>query len=153
MKGEIVTGMDFLVAPWIFEKTGGTWNPGRGHSIGLRRDGEIVAGALYEDFNGVNMMVTLAGEGKYWLNRDFLWFMGWYPFEQVGCKRLTALIAATNAQSIKFSEKIGFVLEATLKEAHPTGDLLVYRLMKEDCRWLKLKGDPNGKRNENSSCS
>lgn len=147
---EIVTGMDFLVAPWVMERTSGVWNPGRGVSIGLSEDGNLVAGVLYEDFNGANVMITVAAEGKNWLNREFLWFSFYYPFEQLKCKRITALIVSSNQDSIRFCEHLGFVHEATLKDAHPSGDILVFRMLKEDCRWLNFKGKKHGQRYENT---
>ena len=46
------------------------------------------------------------------------------------------MIPSTNKASIKFVENLGAELETTLKDAHPKGDLLVYRLFKKDCKYL-----------------
>lgn len=142
---EIVTGQDELVANWIFQRTGGTWS-GDGKTIGLWDTNKncLVAGVLYDSFNGANINISIAGEGKEWLNREFLWFGFYYPFEQLNVRRMTGLVACDNKDSINWCERCGFVLEATLEKAHPSGDLYVYRLLKEDCKWLNLKGKKHG---------
>lgn len=136
----IVTGEDSRVGPWVCERAGGTWIPGRGTTIGLECDGELVAGVLYEDFNGVNLLMHVAATpDRRWLVRDYLWFCFYYPFVQLGCKRVTGIVPSCNLDARRFDEHLGFVLEATLKDAHPDGDLLVYAMRKEDCRWLNLR--------------
>lgn len=138
---EIIVDRDEVIGPWVARKTGGTWYKGRGVCIGLVNDGQLIAGALYEDHNGAQIMGHVAAEGKHWLNKEFLWFCFYYPFKQLNCKRITGVIASTNLASIRFHEHLGFVHEATLKNAHPDGDLLVYVMWPENCRWLTLKED------------
>lgn len=135
----IVTGQDSVVGPWVASRTGGTWTPHRGTSIGLEQDGELVAGVLFEDYNGANLIMHCAGIGKKWLNREFLWFAFWYPFVQLACKRVTVIIASTNKDSLKFCAHLGFRPEATLKDAHPSGDLEILSMRLEECRWLEIK--------------
>jgi len=77
---------------------------------------------------------------RHWLNRDFLWFVFYYPFKQLGVKRITSPIPSNNTEAQKFIENIGFELEATLQDAHPDGDLLIYKMTPDMCRWLVLKG-------------
>lgn len=106
--------------------------------IGWERDGQIVAGVAYTDYNGVNVCMHVAADGKDWLRREFLWTCFDYPFNQLKVKRITGLVGEGNAQARKFDEHIGFTLETTLAGAHPTGDLLVYRMLRSECRWLSL---------------
>jgi RimJ/RimL family protein N-acetyltransferase len=49
---------------------------------------------------------------------------------------MTAPISSSNKRSIKFVEHLGFTLEATLKDACKDGDMLLYSMTKEKCRWL-----------------
>lgn len=141
----IIVGQDDRVGSWVLERTGGQWK-GESVTIGLEEDGKLVAGALYEDFNGANINIALAGEGRNWLNREFLWFTCYYPFEQLKVRRVTALVASSNETSINFCQHIGFVREATLEQAHPSGDLIVFRMFREDCKWLNLKGRKHGQK-------
>jgi RimJ/RimL family protein N-acetyltransferase len=59
---------------------------------------------------------------------------------QLGVKRITGIVAESNLAARKFDEHIGFVLETRLKDAHPQGDLLIYVMTPDQCRWLALKG-------------
>lgn len=106
--------------------------------IGLEKEGEIVAGVIYDYFNGQSVNAHIAAKGKHWLNREFLWFMFYYPFEQMGVKRITGLVSASNHAAMKFDEHLGFVEEARLKmAAHDGSDMIVYVMFKENCKWLK----------------
>lgn len=102
------------------------------------KDGKLVAGVLYEDWNGANVVCHIAGDGQ-WLNRRFLWAMFDYPFNQLGVKRITGIVPSCNTQARRFDEHLGFELEATLHDAHPQGDLLVYVMPRSKCRWLKAR--------------
>ena len=124
-----------LVGPWVCEKAGGTWIKGRGSAIGLIKK-ELVAGVLYEDWNGANIVCHIAGIGR-WATRDYLRIIFDYPFLQLGAKRITVPVASENLTSRKFVEHLGFELEATLKDAHPAGDILIYRMTPAMCRYLK----------------
>lgn len=102
--------------------------------IGLSRNGKIVAGVVYTDFNGRNVKVHQAIEGR--INRQYLWTLSDYAFNQLKAERVTGEIPQGNKKAQRAAEKIGFRLETTLKDAHPSGDILVYVIRKKDCRWL-----------------
>jgi RimJ/RimL family protein N-acetyltransferase len=107
-------------------------------AIGLRRDGELVAGAVYEGFNGRNMWVHLAGlPGRSWLNRRFLQAGFHYPFVLCGVDRLSGYVDASNTDARRFDEHVGFQEEARLKGAAPDGgDVILYVMWRQDCRFL-----------------
>lgn len=128
-----------VIGPWVCSRAGGTWTPGRGTGIGRVRDGELVGGVLYEDWNGANVVAHIAGEGQGWLDRELLWTMFDYPFNQLGVTRITGVVPSANAAARRFDEHLGFVQEAVLEGAHPDGDLIVYRMRRDECKWLRMK--------------
>ncbi len=136
--GNEVTFDAEIVGPWVSEKTGGQWCKGRGTAIGRIKDGKLIAGVLYEDWNGANIIEHIAAEG-FWANKGFLHLMFDYPFNQLKVKRITAPVAATNAKCINLVTKMGFKLECTLAQANPDGDVHIFRMFKEDCKYLKGK--------------
>lgn len=141
---QIIVGQDDVVGPWVCERSEGAWHAGRGTTIGLYDEEakELIAGVLYEDWNGANVVMHVSAvPGRRWLTREFLWFCFYYPFEQLNVNRITILVPSNNLEARRFDEHLGFILEATLKDAHPDGDLLLYAMRKEDCRWLNLKRD------------
>lgn len=113
------------------------WSAGQ-RGIVLKRDGEIIAAALYVENNGTNCFIHLAAEpGRRWLTREYLYWCLHYPFVQVGLKRMTGWIEATNKDCIRFAEHIGFTRETTLKGAGQNGvDVHLYVLRPENCRYV-----------------
>ena len=105
-------------------------------AIGWTRGGELVAGAVFDGYNGRNVFVHLAGApGGAWLARGFLRACMTYVFGFLACSRLSAMVNESNAASRRFTEHFGFREEARLKgAAKDGGDLLIYVLTKEECR-------------------
>lgn len=136
IKGNLVTFDASLVAPWVFERAGGQYTPGCCSAIGRIKDGKLVAGVTYSDYNGASVVCGIAGEGS-WANRGFLWLIFDYPFNQLGVRRITTFINPNNKVSQKFTLRLGFTLESTLKEAHPDGDMWVTRMFKHECKWIE----------------
>lgn len=151
---KVITGQNARLGPWFYQyQESGSWVEGTGHLIGLEdRNGEIVAAVLYTDYNSANINMHISAiPGKRWLIREYLWYCFYYPFVELNCKRITGVVGSTNLAARKFDENLGFTLEATLKDAHPDGDLLLYVMRKEDCRWLNLKEKFNGQKQGSTS--
>lgn len=107
-------------------------------AIGLRRDGALIAAALYEGFNRQNMWVHLCGvPGSRWMTRDFLRAGFAYPFLVCGVQRLSGYVNASNHAARRLNEHLGYQIEATLAGAAPDGgDVLIYVMRREDCRYV-----------------
>ena len=136
---QIFVNQNELFGPWMMEKLGRKWYPGQGQTIGLWEDDRPVAAVSYENSNKASIMLHCVGLERKWLNREFLWFVFYYPFEQLGITKIICPVEGGNAASRTFIEHIGFTLEATLKDAAPKGDLLIYTMVKDQCKWLSLK--------------
>lgn len=133
------------VVEWVARRTNDYGNFGAAQGIGLQewKGGAwvAIAGVAYAEWNGVNVVCHIASDGsKRWLNRQYLWTIFDYPFNQLGARLITACVGQGNSASRRFVEHLGFEEEARVRGAHPTGDLLVYTLRKPRCRWLALKG-------------
>lgn len=126
-----------LIGPWVCERGGGTWIAGRGQAIGLMRSGKLIAGVLYEDWNRAHVVCHIAGEGNWASSREYLRVIFDYPFRQLKVRRITVPVAESNRIARRFVERLGFVFEASLKDAHPEGDLIIYKMTPDQCRWLK----------------
>ena len=127
-----------IVGPWVCERAGGTWVKGRGTAIGKLKDDKLIAGVLYEDYNGPNIICHIAFE-PHSLSREFLGLIYQYPFIQLGVKRITGLVAAGNKKALDLDLSMGFEVEAKLKDATPSGDMYVLVMWKENCRFLDDK--------------
>jgi len=107
--------------------------------IGLEKDGELIAGALYEGYNGHNVWAHLVGEpGRRWMNRQFLWYGFHYPFNEMGVKRISGYVDASNTDARRLNEHFGYQEEARLKgAAKDGGDVILYVMWRENCRFLE----------------
>lgn len=120
------------VARWTMEKIG-SFTEGM-KAIGWEKDGVLIAGTSFENWNGSNMFghqrIDAPPPREYWFQ------VANYIFNQIGVKRFTATVEADNLKAIKLNKHIGFVVEATLKDAGRNGDLLIMTLWPENCRML-----------------
>ena len=126
------------VVEWVAKKTNEFGNFGTDAGIGWERDGKLIAGVAYAEWNGPNVVCHIASDkSKHWLTRKYLQTIFDYPFNQLKVKRITVCVGEGNTDSRRFVLHLGFQHETTLREAHPTGDLLVFRMTKESCRWIR----------------
>lgn len=132
----IVAGPE--VVEWAAKRTNDRGSWGQAVGIGQERGGRLEAAAIYNGWNGADLCIHLVIDGR--LTRASVTECLWrYPFEQVKARRLSAYIAAANTRCRKLAEHAGFEWEATLKGAHRTGDLMIYRLTPERAKAEVLK--------------
>jgi RimJ/RimL family protein N-acetyltransferase len=119
---------------------GTAFSPEHAAAIGLERDGELIAGVIFDNYNGANCAMHVAAiPGKRWLDREFLYVCFGYPFNQLGLKRVTGMVCSSNLEALRFDLHLGFVQEAVLKDATTDGDLILLVMRRENCRWLALQ--------------
>jgi RimJ/RimL family protein N-acetyltransferase len=108
--------------------------------IGLVRWGRLVAGVLFEGFNGRNVWMHVAAEpGARWMVRPYLRACFAYPFLVAGVDRITGYVDASNQAARRFDEHLGFVQEARLSgAASDGGDVILYVMRRADCRFLEV---------------
>jgi len=127
----IRTGHD--VARWVYKALHSCCDEGA-EGIGLEKDGALVAGVAYENWNGRSIVCHIVIEGR--ITRYYLYAIFHYPFEYLGCDKIVVPIAQSNGESIKLVENMGFEREATLCDAHPDGDIYLYSMKRQNCRFL-----------------
>lgn len=105
-------------------------------AIGLRRGGQLVAGVIYEGFNGRNLWMHVAAEpGARWLVRGYLRACFTYPFAVCGVDRVSGYVNESNAAARRFNEHLGFREEARLCGAAPDGgDVIIFVMWRQDCQ-------------------
>jgi RimJ/RimL family protein N-acetyltransferase len=131
----MVFGQDDRVAQFVGKGIGEDYS--KYVAYGIEKDGELVGGIVYHNFNGNSISASIHGKGN-WLTRDFLWCIFHYPFEQARVGRITAAVEQNNDLSHNLVKRLGFTHEATLQKAGKSGDLHIYRMFREDCKWLEV---------------
>jgi L-amino acid N-acyltransferase YncA len=110
-------------------------------AIGMEWGGELRAAAVYQGYNGHNVWMHIAAQpGGRWLTRDALRYAFVYPFSELGVDRISGYVNASNQAARRFDEHLGFRPEATLQGAAADGgDVIVYVMRWQDCRFLRDK--------------
>lgn len=135
---KVLYGQESRLLPWAAEKIGLGEFRRDAYCIGLEKDGNIVAVAVYDTFSAVECNVHLASDGsKNWLNREFIVHAFAYPFIQCGFLSITGVVPADNKAALRFNEHIGWTRCGYRRKAMPDGgDIVIMEMMREDCKWL-----------------
>jgi RimJ/RimL family protein N-acetyltransferase len=101
---------DDRVAKFVGERVGAIIYPPF-TAMGIERDGEIVAGAVFNCYTGHDVEITVAGKG--W-TRAFFKAVGAYVFDQLRCVRFQFTTADEN--TARLSERLGGQREGLLRD-------------------------------------
>jgi len=129
---ELVT--DHSAGHWTAEQTKGKYFEANSQSIGLKQNGEFVAGVIYENWNRRTITCHIAISGR--LTPRYLAVIFDYPFNVCDVKKIIVPVDATNFKSVNLVEKMGFTEEARIKDGMADGDMILYTLAKNDCKYL-----------------
>lgn len=100
-------------------------------------DGSIAAVAVFNRFSPQNCEISLAtDQKKKWACRRFLRAIFTYPFIQMKLWRVTGAVESDNDAAIELHRHLGSIHEATLKNWFGEKDAVLFRMTKEECKWL-----------------
>ena len=107
-------------------------------AFGVLQDRKFIGGIAFTEYNKANVFVQAYGSGP-WLYRQFgrVVFSFAYDFLQV--KSISACISSANAQSLKFAQQVGFKQRGHLPFACVDGDMLIFQLLRHECKWLNTE--------------
>lgn len=99
--------------------------------MGLEREGQVVAGVIFNVFEGADVHVSIAGRG--W-TPAFCRAVGKYVFEQLKCERMTAI--TEQASIVRIGEWLGGQVEGRLRNHFGNGrDGYIVGILKEEYRF------------------
>jgi RimJ/RimL family protein N-acetyltransferase len=134
----VIANQHERVAAWVAAQVGCDAHAWAQYTtLGLEKNGELVAGVVFESFTGTAANIHVAGIGRYWMNRAILFATFDYAFRQLKLKRLTGLVEAVNERALAFDLNLGFEIEARMVDAVPSGDVLILRMTPDNCRFLR----------------
>lgn len=127
---------DEALAKWAGDRLG--MKIGRPNtSIGVVHQDQIVAVAVFNNFRPPNIEITFVTASPRWASPGAVRAIFRYPFVQLKCKRLTAIIEATNQPARAFLCRLGFKLEGIHPDVFPSGAAETYGLLRQDAqRWV-----------------
>lgn len=111
-------------------------------AIGVLRGDELVGGVVYHNYRYHDIEFSGAFTTPRWCLPQTLRGLFQYPFEQLGCVRMTTVTARNNKRARRMDEGLGFRLEGCLRKAFDgKQDAMIYGLMREHCKFLKGRAE------------
>lgn len=99
--------------------------------MGLEKDGEIIAGVIFNSFEPYSLHVTIAGRG--W-TKGFLADVGHYVFTELKKERIT--VVTEQPKVIRIAERLGGQVEGLLRNQFGPGrDGYLIGILKADYRF------------------
>lgn len=121
---------DERVALFVAAKTGTRIIP-PWTAMGIEHKGEIIAGAVFNHFEGADIHATVAGRG--W-TKSFLADVGQYVFRQLQCERMT--VVTEQPHVVRIAQKLGGEVEGLLRNHFGPGRPgFIVGILKEDYPW------------------
>jgi RimJ/RimL family protein N-acetyltransferase len=128
---------------WIMDRCEGVFRPGMDHSFSSHdtdKDNKILGGFVLNQYLGASMSVHMAGDDKHWCNRELLWLVFDYAFNQLGCTKMLAPVQSDNYAAISQDLRAGWHLETVIRDVYAPGiHMMVLAMAKDDCPWLDYK--------------
>jgi RimJ/RimL family protein N-acetyltransferase len=129
------------VGAWVADQVGQLSPWGGFYAMGVERDGELVAGIVFNNMtdSSATCHIAVSKPTKHFLELLDHGFL--YAFNTCKLLRLTGLVEANNTKALKLDKHIGFIEEGVMENAGTGGqDVIVLVLWPENYR----RGKPNG---------
>jgi hypothetical protein len=98
-------------------------------------DNRPMCAVLFNDFSGANIEMTIYAEPG-GVTRQVLRYLANYVFVKNQCRRLTVRTKKRNKRVLQLAPRYGFKYECIAKRYFADDDAVVFRMLKEDCRFL-----------------
>lgn len=149
MVGSLLYGATELVTQFVLSMVeGSSVAPGSYQAIGVVRDGKLCGGVVYYNYDPTNgnICVHIASDNPRWFFPQTARGLFAYPFIDLDCIRITALIARSNKRCRDFTKGLGFQEEG----CHRMGflkreDLMSYGLLRTKAaerKWIRSVAPP-----------
>lgn len=133
---ELIYGENERLVAWAEGVIGCSFRPDA-QAIGCESNGDVVCVAVFDGFSECDCNIHIASNGSQsWLTRKFLCAAFAYPFVQLGLRRVTGLVPASNKKALKFDYHLGFVFEGRCRNALPNDDIIILGMLREECPFI-----------------
>ncbi len=134
---EIIYGQDESITQWVQERIPHVGQEGFGPSsaIGIKKDGYLIAGIVYHRYQKFDIEMSMASIDPRWASKKVLRVMFQYPFQQLGCLRVTATTPKHYKHVRSFLERLNFKLEGVIRKGLGGDDACLYGLLREELKF------------------
>ena len=134
---EIIYGQDDKIIKWVQERIPHVSSDGFGPAtaIGIMKEGYLIAGIVYHRYQKFDIEMSMASIDPSWATRKILRTMFQYPFQQLGCSRVTATTPKNYKHVRTFLERLNFKLEGVIRKGYGSEDACIYGLLREELKF------------------
>ena len=136
--GPLVFGHDYAISKFVQQQSREAQDFGPCATIGIVRNGQLLGGVVYHAFQPQSRTVTVsfAFSSPAWASKSVMCSICRYPFIQLECQRVNALVRKKNKRSRRFVEWLGFKQEGCARRGFGDDDAIIYGMLRQECRWL-----------------
>lgn len=114
-----------------------TWSPEGRTALGYVKDGVPKWAMIYDNYETASIQMHVAGDSpKYW-SRQALQAVFEYPFYQLRVKKVIGICNSENTRALSIHLRLGWGLEAVVKDVYEMGNMYILSMTQEQCRWLR----------------
>jgi RimJ/RimL family protein N-acetyltransferase len=133
-------GADAAVAAWVAARIPHMHGAGFGPctAIGVEADdGSPLGGVVFNEWRPMfqSLEMSCAADSRRWLTRPIVKQILAYPFRQLNCVRVTAVVARKDKHVRGFIEKLGFRCEGIVRKGLLVDDAAIYGLLRDE--WVR----------------
>lgn len=133
----LIYNQESLLVPWAAEKIGVGRFRDDAKAIGIMSGDQIRGVAVFDTFSECDCNIHVASDGSArWMTREFLVHVFSYPFIQLGLRRVTGIVPASNERALRFDLKLGFTREGYCPKALPNDDVVILGMTRDRCRFI-----------------
>lgn len=134
---ELVFDQKQRIGNWVARQVGQTSDWGGFYAMGIMQGDEVIAGVVFNNFNGANATCHIAISRYTRLVPALIKHACKYAFNQCGLKRLTGMVPSNEPKILAFDKHLGFEEEFVMKNGAPGADMHILVMWPDTCRWLR----------------
>ncbi len=148
-----VWGQDEAVAEWVSARiphmAGDDFGPCRAVGV-ASQNGRALAGVVFSNYQPKcrSIELSFAAETPRWLSRRLICEILAYPFDQLGCQRLTTITPRKARPARRFLDAFGFKREGLVRKGFGDDDAVISGLLQREwlaSRWVQAGTPSSGK--------
>ena len=102
----------------------------------LRDDGSIWGVVGFDNFSEYDCEMFMGGEPG-WMSKRLAQAVFFYPFKQLGLKRVSGRVDSNDKRTLAMDKRIGFQVEGCLRSALGDRDIIIVGMLQHECKWIK----------------
>jgi RimJ/RimL family protein N-acetyltransferase len=121
---------------------GQTFGPCSAIGIVSHSGGDVIGGVVYNNYRAQfrSIDISFAVTTPRCLTKSLIRGIMAFPFDQLGCQRITAITPKRNRPCRKFLEAFGFKREGVARRGFGNDDAVIYGLLKKEweaSKWMR----------------